>query len=457
MTNEVEVMERIRDLSKERQLLNLILESNQVQIEYLPGINTDIFFSNSYLGFFEIMRNMFLAKKKIGRNTVASHISQNTPASDIQSYMNVLKEVIAEPPFDAPEILIHELTRMFKSRKVYKEIFMDANKGFLLNAPIEKLIEDIGNTLFSLEGGGNEVKVKDLCVNTLDEILNPKEEEKGLDIGLTEFDQTYGGIKPDTYITIGAESGTGKTAFLIDIIHRLFERHESKIAVCFFSMEMSEKRIMKRMLSRHANVNSLMFDTKRVSGIGPLAKQRLYNAATDIRSWNLKIVYETMDIQRIKMKARQFILQNPGKKHIFLVDHIGKIESTLSDMRVSTIRNSAGLKSLCVDHKATVIALSQLLKELASPKYKATYHRPDESFIMESGSIKADSDILGMLWRPGSRFDSIAYGSNDNWNPKGKMIFLNEKNRDGIEKTDMIFGCDMGTSKLVDVADPFGQ
>lgn len=453
--SDISVAEKISNVSKEKQLLNLIISSEVHQIAWLPKVERKIFYSNEVVGIFDLVRNMFLEKKKINRNNVRFEISQTVTTHLINEYTKNLNEIFLASPEEEVDILIEQITDIYKKRKLYYEVFINASKMFYDNAGPNELIEKISNTVFEVESNVKEKKIQDLPIETLDDIFEPKEEDEGLMTGLTEFDEVYGGIKPDTYITIGAESGTGKTAFLADFIYRMCTRHADKIEICFFSMEMSEKRIMKRLLSRHAQVNGMKFDKNRVSSITPEEKDRLFRAATEIRNWPLKIIYESMDIQRLKIKARQFIMQHPGKRHIFLVDHIGKIESSGSDMRVNTIKNSQGLKSLCIDYKSTVISLSQLLKEIGSDKYKAVYHKPNKSLIMESGAIEADSDILALLWRPGRRFTRIAYGSDPEWNTKNKMIWLNEKNRDGVEGTDIILECFMSTSTLNNSDTPF--
>lgn len=455
MAMEFEISERICNVSREKQLLHLVISSETIQLEWLPRINDEIFFGNEVAAIFGLVRNMFLEKKKISFNNVRFEIKQGVATSLIDSFLTALEEIAEETPEETVDVLLDQLIQLYKSRRIYKEIFLEASREFLENRPINELIGKISNAVFAVESNVRERKIIDLPLETLDSIFNPREENEGLNIGLDEFDETYGGIKPDTYITIGAESGTGKTAILVDLIFRLCTMHREKISICFFSMEMSEERIMKRLLSRSAQVNNMKFDKKRITSITPEEKDRLYRSANLIRTWPLKIIYETMDIHSLKIKARQFVLQNPGKRHIFLVDHIGKIESSGSDMRVNTIKNSQGLKSLCIDYKATVVSLSQLLKELASDKYKHVYHRPNESHIMESGAIKADSDILILAWRPGSRFTTIAYGSNPEWDCKNKMILLNEKNRDGIEKTDMILNAYMSVSTFSNSKEPF--
>lgn len=448
-------LDRIKDVKKELELLSLLIRDESEQVSWMHKLSPNVFFDDTNLTIFKLLMDMFVGKRAINKGSVASAINQQLHSFQISGAMNRLNDILNCVPTDTFEIISRDLFNTYKARILYREVFLVANKKFLENESVDKLIEDISQTIFSVEDPISKEQIADVALRTFENIFNPNPEDAGLEIGLAEFDNAYGGIKKDTYITVGAESGTGKTAYLVDLIYRLCSRHKDKIAICFFSMEMSQERIVRRLLSRMTNVNSMKFDQNRVKGITPEEKADLFESAKQIRNWPLEIVYESMDIHKVKMKARQFVMKNKGKHHIFLVDHIGKIESSGSDMRVNTIKNSQGLKSICIDHKSTVVVLSQLLKELSGDKYKPTYHRPNESHIMESGAIKADSDILFLLWRPGNRFDQIDYGGVEGWKTKNKMILINEKNRDGIEKTDMIFECNMGTSKLENTITPF--
>src|SRR5690606_35333068 len=107
---------------------------------------------------------------------------------------------------------------------------------------------------------------------------------------------------------------------------------------------------------------------------------------------------------------------------------------------------------------ASVFPLTQLKKELTdsnSPANKASFHRPNDSHIMESGSLKADSDVVLLLWRPDMRYTHINYDGIENWDVRGKLFLLNYKNRDGQSPTDVIMGCDIKYNHLYDLDDPF--
>ncbi|UJP63965.1 DnaB helicase C-terminal domain-containing protein [Mongoliitalea daihaiensis] len=440
--------ERIKNPIKEAELVHALMNDEDEQMDWLNRIDPNIFFNDSNRQIYGIMVDMFLGKRKINYKNVVSEIMRTCDSYQLNTLIAHLGIINSSHPTDSLENIIKDVSDAYRSRVIYHDVLITANNDFHRNRPIGEIIEKISKSVIGIDDSGKSRNSNITVIDAYEDIINPDPEDEGLTTGLHDWDMVFGGIKRDSYITVGAESGTGKTTYLVDLMYRLCTRHKEKIAICFFSMEMSEKRIYKKLLSRHAKVNTLKFDAAGRDKITPQESERLKSAAKDIKDWPIEIVYETMDIHKIKMKARKFVMQNPGKRHIFLVDHIGKIESSGSDMRVNTIKNSQGLKSLCLDHKSTVIVLSQLVKELSGDKYKVTYHRPNESHIMESGAIKADSDILVLLWRPGNRFKSIPFKGIEEWNCANKMIIIVEKNRDGLEKEDIIFDCQMKYNEL---------
>src|SRR5690606_11141462 len=129
-----------------------------------------------------------------------------------------------------------------------------------------------------------------------------------------------------------------------------------------------------------------------------------------IKQFPLDIIYETLDSDNLKFYTRKWALKNKNKHIIIFLDHIGKVEHSSNDIRIETIKASASLKYFNIDYEATTFGLVQLKKELTDEKkYGSIYHKPNDSLIMESGSIKADSDNLILLWRPDMRFSDISY------------------------------------------------
>jgi replicative DNA helicase len=179
-------------------------------------------------------------------------------------------------------------------------------------------------------------------------------------------------------------------------------------------------------------------------------------AHAEIKKYPLEIVYATMNCHQLRLRMRRFALQNPDKHLVVVLDHLGLVQGDTADMRVNTIIASGVLKSFCVDYAATVINLTQFTKSADAPENKKIYYRPSMNFIMESGRVRQDSDIVILLWRPEIWFPFINYKGDENWETMGKMVWLVEKNRDGFAPCDIILGCNIGTNKLNNSAEVFG-
>ena len=101
--------------------------------------------------------------------------------------------------------------------------------------------------------------------------------------------------------------------------------------------------------------------------------------------------------EKLRTKAKQLQIQEG--LDVIIVDHIGKLSSTLGDansyVAMSDISNR--LKSLALELKVCVIGLCQLSR---APEQRAD-HRPMLSDLRESGRLEEDADVIGFLYRDG--------------------------------------------------------
>ncbi len=325
---------------------------------------------------------------------------------------------------------------------------------FQNNEPIEQVIAHMSKILVSIDTGKTETPVNIITDYVVNSILDPGDQEKGLLTGIDEFDLLTGGVKEDRYYTIGGESGGGKTAVIIDLIDRLCERYPDDIAMLFFSLEMSERRVVKRLISRQTNLTDQQLEG-RLKHLTAEQKAMVNAAGKKIKAYPLEIVYQSLDCAQMNLRMRKFALENQGKKLIVFLDHIGLVVGATNDQRVNTIQASTTMKSFCRDYNGSVFVLTQFTKEIDSNENKKNYHKPHMGYIMESGRIRQDSDFIGLIWRPETRFSTIAYGGNEEWDTTGKMIILNEKNRDGQCPTDMILNHKVSCNRLINSTDIF--
>lgn len=447
-------MNRLRNEDVERGMLNEIMRNPDAQIEAVTSLKPDDFFDQTRKEIFTLIQDMFFNRNAISHKDVEAFVELKAKPKSIPYIKEELKQIVGVIMMQSLRNGISILKELRKNRLVKSEILLKSSAMFDNGDSIEDIINHMSKTLVSVETHRKEIKITEVADNAVDALLNPSPENEGLPIGLHEFDQQFGGLRKDTYLTIGALSGTGKTAVAIDIMDRLLERHAGKVAVLFFSMEMSEQRIVNRFISRKTGMTIQHMESK-VHKLTDAERESILKAHSEIKRYPLEIVYATMNCHQLRLRMRRFALQNPDKHLVVVLDHMGLVLGETSDMRVNTIMASSVVKSFCVDYGASCLNLTQFTKAADSPQNASNYYRPSMSYIMESGRVRQDSDVVILLWRPEIWFPTIDYGGNEQWVTQGKMVFMVEKNRDGFAPCDIILNCNIGTNKLTNSHETF--
>lgn len=248
----------------------------------------------------------------------------------------------------------------------------------------------------------------------------------GVPSGLLDLDKQIHGFQPGQLSIIAARPGMGKTAFTIGcILHAARLGHPCLL----FSQEMSAARIVDRVVSNEARVNTtslrngyletrdwvnISSATSRLATmpihIDDVRKHTVASIETKARRWRRdSTVFKTgkeigmmaIDyLQLIKAPDRRF---GESKRHL----DIGDITKSLA--------------ALSAELGVALLLLSQLNRSLESRADK----RPMMSDLAESGAIEADADLICFLYR------------DEKYNPKSEDKGIAEiiigKQRDGEE------------------------
>lgn len=448
---------KLRNEERERQLLAKFLADKREQIgiaDRVPLVLIDADSPRRKL--YKIMLDMQDENKDINFHSVKDQIDRKIKASESDDMFEELGLLTHTDHYDSVENIAETLDIHYKNRVVFHDIIKRAQEGFNADVDPNTLLEDIAKTVAGSEAKIAEKSFKDLVKEAKRRLLNPTESERGLKTGLDAIDNNFGGMIKDRYWTIGAESGIGKTAFLVNLIVRICQMHKDKISIIFFSMEMSEERIIERIVSCMISMSSFKMNGRAE----PLTVDEIHiieQGYAIIEDWPLTLLYGTQTFTGMRKTFRKFAMDNQGKHLVGLVDHIGKVEGH-PDIRQLTIAASQACKSFCMDYKATMLVLTQLKKELSerNPINIKSHHRPNMSHILESGNIRNDSDNIMFLWRPETREEVIQYGPDaSGFTTTGKTILIIEKNRDGHCPIDVIMLSKVQYNQYENCPDPF--
>ena len=202
--------------------------------------------------------------------------------------------------------------------------------------------------------------------------------------GLVDLDRVIDGIELTEHVIIAARPGQGKTALAADIVRNICKQGKK---VLFFTMEMSEQAMTRRIICAEAGINLKAYRNRKLSDID---KQKAIRALSRVKDWQLNIIEGRVMVSDIKSLVLQ---QEPD---LIVVDYLQLMPI---DRRGSMTTNDlvgdnvTGLQGIAKSGPA-VITLSQLSR--ASEKEK---RRPGLSDLYESGKIEATGDKILMPYR----------------------------------------------------------
>jgi len=263
-------------------------------------------------------------------------------------------------------------------------------------------------------------------VTYLDEVYKTKAEFTGIPSGFGALDRLTSGFQPAELIIIGARPGMGKTAIALSMAANITIKQNRPAA--FFSLEMSDRALMIRLLSGEAGIDSHRLRT----GFFPYSdREKLFNAAERLFDAPLYLIdMPHMTMMGIQAMARLLKIQE--KIEIVFIDYIGLISSDNNQLpRWELISEvSRSLKGLARELDIPVVALSQLRREAENQK-------PNLADIRESGSIEQDADVVMFLNRDRELDKSLDDQSKE---AGQKVQLMIAKNRNGpVGTVDLTF------------------
>ncbi|ASS66518.1 replicative DNA helicase [Paenibacillus sp. RUD330] len=217
-------------------------------------------------------------------------------------------------------------------------------------------------------------------------------EVTGASSGFTELDRMTAGFQKSDFILVGARPSVGKTAFALNVARNVAVEIRETVAI--FSLEMSEKQLVGRMVCAEGNVDAGRFRT----GNFEASDWEKMTSAISILG-NLPIHIDdtpAVTVSEIRSKCRR--IKKEKGLGLILIDYLQLIQGRgkSGENRQEEISHiSRTLKQIARELEVPVIALSQLSRGVEQRQDK----RPMMSDLRESGSLEQDADIVAFLYR----------------------------------------------------------
>lgn len=398
----------------ERVAIAAILKGEESKNHVLQHLSSDRFFDQDLAKIFDKALNLYI-------NGV--HIDTNTLGSELNKRQRRVLEACAEMEF-AESSVSHICKKVIEESNI-RDVHSFAEDMKMLTIDPKNTHEDIvGNlhskvmALMTRHSNSRTVTPGEIVDNVLLSILNRKGGELGgITSGLESFDKEMGPM-PQALTLLAARPGMGKTHFGLQMA---VENAMRGTPVLFVSLEMPEEKLMERVLSRLARVNSHKLkigtvtddELKRLEEVVPICR-------------NMPLYMETassLSIAELRAKARTIDLQTKGNLGLVIVDYIQLMSGAGGTRNEEVASISAGLRQMALDMRIPVVGLSQLNRGVEARENK----RPSQADLRDSGSLEQDAHMIMFLYR------EFVYSKRDE--QKRDLEIIVDKNRDGPVKT----------------------
>lgn len=245
------------------------------------------------------------------------------------------------------------------------------------------------------EGEKNDFDLVNVLVEIEEFVGSDFDGIQGIPTGFYKLDAITDGWKEEELIILAARPSVGKTAFVLELSKQaLFKNH----AVDFFSLEMSARSLLTRMICNIGQINA-----GKMKNPKKFFNQQDWNhyestQTTISKMKNRFIIHDQSGptIQAIRSKVNKSLKEIPDKKHLVIIDYLTLIQGTgRKERHLEVGEISRNLKRMARELQVPIIVLAQLNRSLEQRKDK----RPMLSDLRDSGEIEQDADKVIFLHR----------------------------------------------------------
>jgi replicative DNA helicase len=221
----------------------------------------------------------------------------------------------------------------------------------------------------------------------------------GVPTGFTKLDDLTSGFQKSELIIIAGRPSHGKTAFALNIARNAAVLSDMSVAV--FSLEMSFRELMVRLLASEAGVDGRKLKTGRL----PQSDwERVLKTYHRLKT-NL-FIDDSSDLGVLELRAKARRLKRDHNIDMVVVDYLQLLRGgdnwERREQEVAHISRS--LKAIAKELDIPVVACAQLNRQI---EQRGKEKKPQLADLRESGAIEQDADVVIFVYRPAlsERFD----------------------------------------------------
>ncbi len=409
------------DLSAEKAVLSAILLDNNTIHNVVILLREDDFYHPAHQLLYSAMVRLKDSNEPVDLTTLAAHLQAHDLLEAVGGVV-VLAEIA---DYEATPANATHYATIVRDHSIKRNLIGVASEivalGYDQTEMADKLLDEAETKIFALSREQAKEDLKSLqtgmhdAVDHINMLMNRSGELTGLPTGFAKLDSLTGGLQQGDLVIIAARPSMGKTALALNLARNAAVESGKKVAV--FSLEMTTRSLVMRMLSSEAKVD---FSAFRSGLISTEAHSRLMESAGRLAEAGIWIDDTgAPTILEIRAKSRRLSAQHG--LDLVIVDYLqlahGDRNTASREQEISEI--SRGLKGLAKELNIPVIALSQLNR---GPETRKEDKRPMLADLRESGAIEQDADIIGFIYR------DIVYNKETEHENMAELIIAKQRN-----------------------------
>ena len=403
----------------------MMIEPNCVP-DVLDSLTADCFYKEANRKVFMAISSLSSEHQPVDIYTVSEELKRQGSIDEIGGpyYLSLLSSRVGAAAHVEYHVKI--LLQKYIQRELITISAEMQRESFDDSIPVDYLLDNSQSKLFELAERNMKratLPVQDVIKDTVAEIEANQDRTDGLSglpSGFTGIDKITLGWQASDLVIIAARPAMGKTAFVLTMARNMAVDH--RIPVAFFSLEMSSKQLVKRLLVSETGLSS-----EKIRGGKKLLDYELVQLHERIKDLTTAPLFiddtPSISVYELRSKARRLV-RNAGVK-LIIIDYLQLMTGPpeLRGMREQEVSNiSRSLKAIAKELDIPVIALSQLSRAVET---RGGNKRPQLSDLRESGAIEQDADIVMFIHRP------EYYGTESETSVQGEAQVIIAKHRNG--------------------------
>lgn len=272
------------------------------------------------------------------------------------------------------------------------------------NNEITNVLDIAEREIYAIKNGKNTGSLhtlRDVVKETMEVMDEMSKDETGkyqpVKANISAFDNFLGGFNNSDLVILAARPGVGKTAFALNVAYNIAEseNYSPKKTVVFFSLEMANAQLAKRIISSQLHIDNAKL---RLGDLDDGEWKDLYEFWHDTLPHVSFLMDDTPNITVMEIKSNLRKVKNLG---LVVIDYLQLIDSGKKNYegRVQEVSEmTRSLKIMAKELNVPVILLSQLNRGVEQRKKEEKI--PRLSDLRDAGSIEQDADIVIFLSRP---------------------------------------------------------